>query len=442
MTENAVDKLWKTWERMLEILSEKLKNERIIDTWFKPLKINKIEQNNVFIEIPNQLFYKGLSPFVDRLKEALAEVLGEDVSITWILSDSSTSQQEDFVREKNIIQGENLNPDYVFDTFVVGPCNRLAHAASLAVAQSPGVAYNPLFIYGDVGLGKTHLMQAIGHMAKSSAHANIAYLPCEIFVNQFIQSIQTKTTHLFRNRFRKADVLLIDDIHFLAGKEGTQEEFFHTFNALYDQRKQIVLSSDRPPKEISALERRLVSRFEWGLVVDLQPPDFETRVAILKKKCEIRNIQLNDDVIFYIAENISDNIRLLEGALNRLVAISSLFEKRLDLETAKEYLKEIVSSQRKTVTVQKIQQVVAEYFKISLNEMKSQRRVKDLVIPRQIAMHLARELTSSSLTSIAEEFGGKDHTTVIHACKKIKNAIEKDENIRAIVNKIINILNS
>lgn len=441
MTENSVDKLWKTWERVLALLSERLKNDRVIDTWFKPLKINKIEQNTVFIEIPNQLFYKGLSPFIDTLREALVEVTGENLALNWILSESTSGVQEDIIREKNILQGENLNPDYVFDTFVVGPCNRLAHAASLAVAQSPGIAYNPLFIYGDVGLGKTHLMQAIGYMAKTLVNANVAYLPCEIFVNQFIYSIQTKTTHLFRNRFRKADILLIDDIHFLAGKEGTQEEFFHTFNTLYDQRKQIVLSSDRPPKEISALERRLVSRFEWGLVVDLQPPDFETRVAILKKKCEIKNIQLSDDVIFYIAENISDNIRLLEGALNRLVAISSLFEKNLNMEVAREYLKEILSSQKKVVTVQKIQEVVAEYFKISLNELKSQRRIKDLVIPRQIAMHLARELTTSSLTSIAEEFGGKDHTTVIHACKKIKTVIEKDENIRAIISKIINKLN-
>ncbi len=262
------------------------------------MKINKIENNAVFIEIPNQLFYKGLSPFIDTFREVLGEILGETPGLNWVLPDSTGTIQEETPKEKNCLPGENLNPDYVFDNFVVGPCNRLAHAASLAVAQSPGVAYNPLFIYGDVGLGKTHLMQAIGHMTKAVAHANVAYLSCEIFVNQFIHSIQTKTTHIFRNRFRKADILLIDDIHFLAGKEGTQEEFFHTFNALYDQRKQIVLSSDRPPKEISALEKRLVSRFEWGLVVDLQPPDFETRVAILKKKCEVKKIQLNDDVIF------------------------------------------------------------------------------------------------------------------------------------------------
>jgi chromosomal replication initiator protein len=235
---------------------------------------------------------------------------------------------------------------------------------------------------------------------------------------------------------------LIDDIHFLAGKEGTQEEFFHTFNALYDQRKQIVLSSDRPPKEIASLEKRLVSRFEWGLVVDLQPPDFETRVAILKKKCETKNITLSDDVIFYIADNIIGNIRMLEGALNRLVAVSLLFEKELTIDTTKEYLKEMLISQKKIITVQRIQEVVAEYFRISIHDLKSQRRIKNLVIPRQIAMHLSRTLTGSSLTSIAEEFGGKDHTTVIHACKKISSEIENNENIRSIVDKIINTLKS
>ncbi|MCM8764388.1 MAG: chromosomal replication initiator protein DnaA [Candidatus Omnitrophica bacterium] len=442
MSDKAVDNLWKVWETVLTKMGSRLQNERVIDTWFKPLKINKIDGNTVYIEIPNQIFYKGLAPFLDIFKQVLEEVLGKNSELQWILPEAQSITQEQFNhKDQTNIPCENLNPDYVFENFVVGPCNRLAHAASLAVAQSPGVAYNPLFIYGDVGLGKTHLMQAIGHSVYEASRGYVAYLPCEIFVNQFIHSIQTKTTHLFRNRFRKADILLIDDIHFLAGKEGTQEEFFHTFNTLYDQRKQIVLSSDKPPKEISDLEKRLVSRFEWGLVVDLQPPDFETRVAILKKKCETKHLFLSDDVIFYLAENISDNIRLLEGALNRLVAVSSLFEKDLNVNVAKEYLKEIIISQKKLVTIQKIIDAVADYFRVSVHDVKSQRRVRNLVVPRQIAMYLARELTTSSLTSIAEEFGGKDHTTVIHACKKVKATIEKDENMRAIVNKLINILN-
>ncbi|HOK79829.1 MAG TPA: chromosomal replication initiator protein DnaA [bacterium] len=443
MTENSVDKLWKIWESVLKRTREVIQNDRVIDIWFKPLKINKIENNVIYLEIPNQLFYKGLEPFLDRFKDILAETLGFLPELRWVLPEGTITSSSESSEIKERMLGESLNPDYIFETFVVGPCNRLAHAASLAVAQSPGMAYNPLFIYGDVGLGKTHLMQAIGHLVgRSVQHANIAYMPCEIFMNQFIHSIQTKTAHLFRNKFRKADVLLIDDIHFLAGKEGTQEEFFHTFNALYDQRKQIVLSSDRPPKEIADLEKRLVSRFEWGLVVDLQPPDFETRVAILKKKCETKNIVLGDDVIFYLAENISGNIRLLEGALNRLVALSSLFDQKLDINVAKEYLKEMLVSQKRLITIQKIQEVVAEYFRISIYDLKSQRRVKNLVIPRQIAMHLAREMTASSLTAIAEEFGGKDHTTVIHACKKIKSAIEQDANIRSIINRITDILNS
>ncbi len=443
MKGNSVDNLWKTWESVLMKLRERLNNDRIVELWFKPLKINKIEGNCVYLEIPNGLFYKGLSPFLDTFREILSEVFEFTPELHWVLPETGDTKQISSTRlERNNILGEPLNPDYVFESFVVGPCNRLAHAASLAVAQSPGAAYNPLFIYGDVGLGKTHLMQAIGHLTKDVSRSNVAYLPCEIFVNQFIHSIQTKTTHIFRNRFRNVDVLLIDDIHFLAGKEGTQEEFFHTFNALYDQRKQIVLSSDRPPQEIAALERRLVSRFEWGLVVDLQPPDFETRVAILKKKCETKQLNLSDDVVFYIAENISDNIRLLEGALNRLVAISYLFEKELNVVVAKEYLKELWNSQKKLVTIQRIQEVVAEYFRISIHDLKSQRRVKNLVIPRQIAMYLAREMTAGSLTSIAEEFGGKDHTTVIHACKKVKMYLEQDENIKSIITKLINNLNS
>ncbi len=438
-----MDKLWKQWETVLTKLRDEFKNERIIDSWFKPLKINKIDGDMLYIEIPNQLFYKGLVPFLASFKRILTQVLGFEPDIHWTIPGVENQQirkesEQSSLKEPDV--GEVLNPDYVFENFVVGPCNRLAHAASLAIGQTPGVAYNPLFIYGDVGLGKTHLMQAIGHLARSSVHAQVVYLPCEIFVNHFIHSIQTKTTHHFRNKFRNTDILMIDDIHFLAGKEGTQEEFFHTFNALYDQRKQIVLSSDRPPQEIASLEKRLVSRFEWGLVVDLQPPDFETRVAILKKKCETKNITLSDDVVFYLAENISGNIRMLEGALNRLVAVASLFEKELTVDVAKEYLREMLVSQNKLVTVQRIQEVVAEYFRISTYDIKSQRRIKNLVIPRQIAMYLCRTLTESSLTSIAEEFGGKDHTTVLHACKKIKTELNENENIRAIIDKIINIL--
>jgi len=443
-----VENLWKTWEGLLKNVRDNLGNDRAYEIWIKPLKPVKLEHNTLVIEIPSPVFYKGLAPFVDNLRFSLHQLLGFTPSLEWTYPETPSGNgarrpgREAFseIQETAGFSSDNLNRSYIFDTFVVGPCNRLAHAAGLAIAQSPGTAYNPLFLYGGVGLGKTHLMQAVGQLAKRKQNCQVAYFPCEIFVNLFIQSIQNKTIQQFRNRFRNIDILLIDDIHFIAGKEGTQEEFFHTFNSLYDQRKQIVLSSDRPPKDIHALEKRLVSRFEWGLVADLQQPDFETRVAILKKKCETKNLSLEDDVIFYIAENMTDNIRLLEGALNRLVAISSLFDKTLDLEMAKEYLKELLVSQKKVVTIAKIQEKVALYFQISLFDLKSQRRLRSLVVPRQIAMFLARTMTENSLIAIADEFGGKDHTTVLHACRKVKENMEQDPSFNATVEKISHIL--
>jgi chromosomal replication initiator protein len=433
-----VENLWKTWEEVLNLVREKLGNERAFETWFRPLKLARIENGRVFLELPNPLTYKGILPFLDTLKSSVLKVMGFEPVFEWSFTESRETQPNNVsIRPQDTI-GEPLHPDYTFENFVVGPCNRFAHAAALAVAQAPGTAYNPLFFYGGVGLGKTHLMQAIGQLARNRSNCRLAYLPCEVFVNHFIYSIQNKTSQQFRNRLRNLDFLLIDDIQFLTGKTQTQEEFFHTFNALYDQKSQIVLTSDRPPKEISALEKRLVSRFEWGLVVDLQPPDFETRVAILKKKCETRQLNLDDDVVFYIAENISDNIRLLEGALNRLVAYSSLSNTALTLDIAREYLRELLDSQRKVVTIERIQEVVGDYFKLSTYDLKSQRRLKNVVMPRQIAMYLARTLTDNSLTMIADEFGGKDHTTVLHACKKIKSLIDKDVYLKNVVEKIIN----
>jgi chromosomal replication initiator protein len=445
LREACVDNLWKTWDILLKKTRDNLGNDRTYETWIKPLKPVRLEQNTLVIEIPSPIFYKGLSPFVDTLRFSLHQTLGYTPSLEWVFPETSSSLPVERSKEKRSFSepqksigfvSDNFNPSYLFEDFVVGSCNRLAHAAGQAVARSPGTAYNPLFLYGGVGLGKTHLMQAIGQHAKRTQNCQVSYFPCEVFVNLFIQSIQNKTIQQFRNRFRNIDILLIDDIHFIAGKEGTQEEFFHTFNSLYDQRKQIVLSSDRPPKEINALEKRLVSRFEWGLVADLQQPDFETRVAILRKKCEKRTLSLEDDVIFYIAENMTDNIRLLEGALNRLVAISSLLNKSLSLEIAKEYLTELLASKKRVITIEKIQEKVALYFQISLADLKSKRRLRTLVVPRQIAMFLARTLTENSLIAIADAFGGKDHTTVLHAWKKIKNTIEQDSSFKTMVEKI------
>jgi len=425
MDKNNLENIWKD---VLKIVEKKIENTRAFDIWIKPVKVFSLSDNILTIEIPNLSFQKGFLSFVEIIKKGFFEITGILPEIEFVYPEKEKGQ----IGTVETI----LNNDYTFENFVVGPCNRLPHAAALAVAQSPGTAYNPLFLYGGVGLGKTHLMQAIGHFIMENNDVKISYVPCEIFVNQFIYGIQNKTIHLFRNKYRNLDVLLIDDIHFIAGKEGTQEEFFHTFNTLYDQKKQIILSSDRPPKEISFLEKRLISRFEWGLVVDFQPPDFETRVAILKKKCEIKKIQLPDNIVFFIAEKIKDNIRLLEGVLNRLIAYSSLLNMEITMDLTDEVLKGVYYKEKRIITLPLIIEKVCDFFHLTQNELISKKRIKSILIPRQIAMYLARELTNSSLTSIAESCGGKDHTTVIHAYKKIKNEIQKNEYLNNVVSRI------
>ena len=303
---------------------------------------------------------------------------------------------------------------------MIGNSNRFAHAAALAVSEAPARAYNPLFIYGGVGLGKTHLMHAIGHhVINNTPSYRVMYLSSEKFTNEFINSIRDNKTEAFRNKYRTIDVLLIDDIQFLAGKERTQEEFFHTFNALHESNKQIIISSDRPPKEIPTLEDRLRSRFEWGLITDIQPPDLETRIAILRKKASSENISMDDDVILYIANNIVTNIRELEGAFIRVIAYSSLTKRKIDVPLAQETLQSIIAAYEKPkiITIEKIQKVTAEHFALRVDELKAKKRTKNVALPRQIAMYLARELTDSSLPKIGEEFGGRDHTTVMHAHK-------------------------
>jgi len=434
MIEKPLKKMWKT---VLRNIQSRLENSRAFDIWIKPVKPHSFTDKILTLEIPNMIFQKGFAPFIKILKEEFSKVAGVHPEIQFIYNGTEGKQ-------KNIINSipGNLNSEYVFEHFVVGPCNRLAHAAALAVSQSPGTAYNPLFLYGDVGLGKTHLMQSIGHFGQERENVKIAYISCEVFVNLFIQSIQKKTTTAFRNKFRNLDYLLIDDIHFIAGKEGTQEEFFHTFNTLYDHKKQIVLSSDRPPKEIAKLEKRLISRFEWGLVVDLQPPDFETRVAILKKKCELKKLQLPDDIVFFIAENVKDNIRLLEGVLNRLIASSSLLSREINIFLAEEVIKEVHHKERKLITLDLITQKVGLFFHIPQLELtSSKKRTRHILLPRQIAMYLVRELTNHSLTSIAEGFNGQDHTTVLHSYKKIKKLIKEDDYLNGVIEKIKNSLN-
>jgi chromosomal replication initiator protein len=331
-----------------------------------------------------------------------------------------------------------LNPRYTFENFVIGQGNRFSHAACLAVADSPGKSYNPLFIYGGVGLGKTHLMQAIAHHArKKPTQPNFLYISSEKFTNHLINAISTRTTAKFREKYRSVDVLLIDDIHFLGGKESTQEAFFHIFNDLYDMRKQIVMSSDRPPKDIPSLEQRLVSRFEWGLVTDIQPPDLETRIAILKQKSGAESVAVSDDILFFIAEKIKSNIRELEGALIRIVAYSSLMNKGVTLDLAKEILKDYLREGPMKISIDTIQKKVADYFNIGLSDMRTKKRTKQIAYPRQIAMYLVRKLTDYSLSEIGDYFGGRDHTTILHAFKKIDGSIKKIEQVKALVERLI-----
>jgi chromosomal replication initiator protein len=328
-------------------------------------------------------------------------------------------------------QGMPLTPRFTFETFVVGNSNQFAHAASLSVAETPAVRYNPLFIYGGVGLGKTHLMQGIGNeLLASGKLERVCYMSAEQFMNQMIEALQFGKTLEFRNKYRRMDLLLIDDVQFLQGKDATQEEFFHTFNALYDAHKQIVVTSDRPPKEIPTLEERLVSRFEWGLVVDIQPPDLETRIAILQHKASRNSLQLPQDVVLFIAKNVKSNVRELEGSLIRLIAHSSLNGSDITIELAEEVLKNILSHETVRITVERIQQEVAQEYGVSVEGLKSKKRTKTLTVPRQVAMYLCRQHTDLPLVEIGQAFGGRDHTTVIHACDKVENEIKEDRTIR------------
>ncbi len=338
-------------------------------------------------------------------------------------------------QEAEVATNHGMNPRNTFDTFVVGPNNQFAHAAALAVAQSPAKTYNPLFIYGGVGLGKTHLMQAIGQQSIDRKKSfKVMYLSSEKFTNEFIDAIQHNTLVKFRKRYRQADVLLIDDIHFLAGKERSQEEFFHTFNTLFDGRKQIVLSSDRPASEIANLEQRLVSRFEWGLTAELQPPDIETRMAILKKKSQALHVHLAQDVLEFLAQRVRTNVRRLEGALMRVASFVSLSGREISRETVEQLLRDILQEDaKKTVTIDQIQKKVAEHFDVRLADMTSKRRPANIAFPRQVAMYLARRHTKASLNEIGDAFGGRDHGTVLHACKTVSGRMVKEDQVRQLI---------
>lgn len=431
------------WSRISSILSKEL-SESSYRTWFASVSILGINGEVIALGVPDAYFGKWLEDHYQNLVlSAAEEILGRPVKVIYQVVDApkvTASSPSSSPKEKT--EGlAFLNDNYTFENFVVGPGNRFAHAAAIAVAEAPARQYNPLFIYGPVGLGKTHLLQSIAYeMKRRYQNFKVLYISSEKFTNQLITAIQTRTTPQFRAKYRSLDLLLIDDIHFIAEKEATQEEFFHTFNTLYDAHKQIVVTSDRPPRDISGLEERLVSRFGWGLVTDIQPPDFETRVAILKKKMEKETVEVPDEVSYFIASKIKSNIRELEGALIRVVAYCTLTGAKLDVKLAQEILKDAFREEAQKFSIEEIQKTVADYFQIKVADLRAKKRTLSIVRPRQIAMFLVRELTGYSLPEIGEYFGGKDHTTVLHACNKVASEKEKDIGMRNLLDRITNLL--
>lgn len=423
------------WNKALSNIEKKI-SKPSFDTWLKATKAHALQGDSLIITAPNEFARDWLEERYSQLiSDILEEITGEELGVKFIIPQNQKEEEFDLQisskqkkKEEETTEQTILNSKYTFDTFVIGSGNRFAHAASLAVAEAPAKAYNPLFIYGGVGLGKTHLMHAIGHyVLDHNPSAKVVYLSSEKFTNEFINSIRDNKGAEFRDKYRNVDVLLIDDIQFLAGKESTQEEFFHTFNTLHEESKQIIISSDRPPKEIPTLEDRLRSRFEWGLITDITPPDLETRIAILRKKAKADGLDIPNEVMLYIANQIDSNIRELEGALIRVVAYSSLINKDINADLAAEALKDIVpSSKPRVITIHDIQKVVGEHFSVKLEDFKAKKRTKSIAFPRQIAMYLSRELTDFSLPKIGEEFGGRDHTTVIHAHEKISKLLVSD----------------
>ncbi len=442
-----LEKILEKWEEILLYIKEEYEITDVsYKTWLLPLTPYSVDKDILTIIVPDDIFLNYVKKKYELLlKVTVEEITGFPCEIQFILQDQVREKQElagkKLIQNTNAtvsqlaIQNANLNPRYTFDTFVVGKNNNLAHAASLAVAESPGEIYNPLFIYGGVGLGKTHLMHSIAHfILKNNPNSKILYVTSEKFTNELIDAIRNKnniSTTEFREKYRNNDVLLIDDIQFIIGKESTQEEFFHTFNALYEAKKQIIISSDRPPKEIETLEERLRSRFEWGLTVDIQPPDYETRMAILRKKEELEGYNIDNEVIKYIASNVKSNIRELEGALTKIVAFSKLNKREINTALAEEALKDLISPNSVTeVTPELIIKVVSEHFGITPGDIVAQKRSKELVFARQIAMYLCGNMTNESLQNIGKALGGRDHTTIIHGTKKIVSTLEKDETLR------------
>ena len=435
------------WDQVLARIETKV-NRHSYSTWFKPTAFIADGGQSITVRVPNTLFKDWLTKHYSVvLSEALAEVRRPDTSLVFVAEPIAAAEavaaaqpaarpeeSDEVATATDAGSPAGLNPRYTFDTFIVGPSNQFAHAACRAVAEAPSRSYNPLFIYGGVGLGKTHLMHAIGqYVLQHDAGLKLTYISSERFMNEMINAVRYDRILDFRERYRSVDVLLVDDIQFVSGKEGTQTEFFHTFNALYDAQKQIVLSSDRPPHEIPALEERLRSRFEWGLIADIQSPELETKIAILKRKAEAEAIPLADNVAMYIANRIKSNIRELEGSLIRLIAFASLTGRDISLELTQEVLKNVIEQDEKAVTIESIQKFVSDYYQLKFGELKSKNNSKSIALPRQIAMYLCKNLTHASLPEIGRSFGGKHHSTVIHSIKKVDEMRKTDGDFNSLI---------
>jgi chromosomal replication initiator protein len=432
-----------TWQKVLNKVEEKV-NPQSYNTWFKPTQLIRRDGDALYVRVPNAFFRDWLNEHIDVVLDAALSAGIGDINVVYLIEDSNSRPELsaaaaaapapaqgslDFESVDN-----TLNPKYTFDTFVVGSSNQFAHAAALAVAERPSKAYNPLFMYGGVGLGKTHLMHAIGQeIKKRNRNLRLTYISTEKFTNDMISAIRYDKLLSFRERYRNNDVLLIDDIQFIAQKERTQEEFFHTFNALYDTHKQLIFSADCPPREIPTLEERLHSRFEWGLIADIQPPDLETKIAIITKKAERHGITLPDNVALYIASKIKSNIRELEGALVRLVAYASLHEAEITLALAQETLSEIFNSDEKAITIEMIQKTIADYYGMRVQDLKSKNNSKAVAVPRQICMYVCKKVTGMSLPQIGREFGNKHHTTVLHSVNKIEANRQTDRELNKLL---------
>lgn len=429
-----MDTLNDYWARALEIIKGDM-IEISYNTWIRSLQLISMDDTRIYLKATS-VFQKDSveKRYMPIIKSAIGHLTNKDYEIIVILDEEIKAPE---IKPPVINTNSTLNPKYTFDTFVIGENNRFAHAAALAAAESLGKAYNPLFLYGGVGLGKTHLMQAIGNFVLAqNPNSKVLYITSEKFTNELVNAIQTNKNEEFRDKYRNIDLLLIDDIQFFIGKERCQEEFFHTFNALYENGKQMVISSDKPPKDIHPLEERLKSRFEWGLVADIGKPDYETRYAILRKKCQVDRIHINDDILSLIAVKVESNIRELEGILNKIVAQASLTNSEITLTNAEKAIADLHKSKDKVITIEYIQSIVAQYYNIDINDFKIQRKTSDIAFPRQIAMYLCKQLTGLSLKEIGKEFGGKDHSTVIYAIKTIEEKMKMDPNTKTIVENI------